>query len=98
MDCLLAYNAIIRRPTLNVWRVAISIYHLLLKFPTDYRIGEARGDQVAARECYVAMLEMDEQVTTMNIEERWVNVELTEALETISLDEGHPDRVTRISM
>ena len=83
---------------LNAWRVAISIYHLLLKFPTEYRIGEAGGDHVAACECYVAMLEMDEQVTTMNIEERWVNVELTEALETISLDKGHLDRVTHISM
>ena len=55
---------------LNAWRVAISIYHLLLKFPTEYRIGESGGDQVAACECYVAMLEMDEQVTTMNIEVR----------------------------
>ena len=52
---------------------------------------------MAARECYVAMLEMDEQVTTMNIEERQVNVEPTEGLETISLDEGHLNWVTRIN-
>ena len=52
---------------------------------------------MVARECYVAMLEMDEQVNTMNIEERWVNVEPIEGLETISLDEGHPNWVTRIS-
>ena len=63
----------------------------------EYGIGEARGDHVATRECYVALLEMDKQVTTMNIEERWVNVEPTEELETIALDEEHPDRVTRIS-
>ena len=35
------------------------------------------------------MLEMDEQLTTMNIEERQVNVELMEGLETISLDDEH---------
>ena len=53
---------------------------------------------MAARECYVAMLKMDEQMTTMNIEERRVNVEPMEGLETISLDERHPNWVTRISM
>ena len=42
---------------------------------------------MATRECYVAMLEMDKQVATMNIEERWVNIVPTEELETISLDE-----------
>ena len=69
VDCSSAYIAIIRQPTLNAWRVATSTYHLLLKFPTEYGIRKARGDQMKARECYVAMLEMDEQVTTMNIEE-----------------------------
>ena len=37
------------------------------------------------------MLEIDEQMTTMNIEERRMNVESTEGLETISLDEEHAD-------
>ena len=53
---------------------------------------------MVARECYVAMLEMDEQMTTMNIEEWRVNVELTEELETVPLDEEHVDRITRIDM
>ena len=43
---------------------------------------------MVTRECYVAMLEMDEQVTTMNIKERWVKVELTEELETIPLEKN----------
>ena len=51
---------------------------------------------MAARECYVALLEMDKQVTTMNIEKRWVNVEPTEELETIPLDKEPPNWVTRI--
>ena len=96
VDCSSAYNAIIGSLMLNAWKAVTSTYHLLLKFPTEYRIGEARGDHVAAWECYVALLKMDKQVTTMNIEERWVNVEPTEELETIPLDEEHPDRVTHI--
>ena len=84
VDYSSTYNAIIRRPTLNAWGATTSIYRLLLKFPTKNGIGEARGDQVAVRECYVAMLEMDEIVTTMNIEERRVNVEPTKELETVS--------------
>ena len=39
----------------------------------------------------MVMLEMEEQMTTMNIEEQRVNVEPTEGLETISLDEGRLD-------
>ena len=42
------------------------------------------------------MLEMDEQMITMNIEEQWVNVESTKGLETISLDEEHADQITCI--
>ena len=53
---------------------------------------------MAARECYVAMLEMDKQLTTMNIEEQRVDVELMEELQDISLDKEHPDRITCIDM
>ena len=65
----------------------MSTYHLSVKFPTEYRVGQVQGDQLAARECYLAMLAMDEQVQTMNIEARRVVAEPTEALENISLDE-----------
>jgi hypothetical protein len=56
VNCPSAYNAIIGRPTLNRLRAVTSTYHLLLKFPTEHGIGEVRGDQVAARECYLASL------------------------------------------
>ena len=97
VDCSSAYNVIIGRLTFNVWRAATSTHHLLLKFPMDFGIGEARGDQMAAWECYTAMLEMDEQMTTMKIEDRRVNIEPIEGLETISLDDEHVDWITRIS-
>ena len=60
VNCSSAYNGILGRPTLNSWKAATSTYHLMIKFPTEYGIGELRGDQVAARECYIAMLEMED--------------------------------------
>ena len=38
------YNAIVGRPTLNSWKAVTSTYHLMIKFPTDYGVGELRGD------------------------------------------------------
>ena len=62
VDCSSAYNAILGRPTLNSWKAVTSTYHLMIKFPTDYGIGELQRNQVTARECYVAMMEMDEHI------------------------------------
>ena len=62
VDCSSSYNAIIGRPTLNSWKTVTSTYHLSVKFPTKYKIGQVQGDQLVARECYVAILAMDEQM------------------------------------
>ena len=96
VDCSSSYNAIIGRPTLNSWKIVTSTYHLSVKFPTENRVGEVQGDQLAAREYYLAMLAMDEQAQMMNIEERRVVAKPTEALENISLDEDDPVKNTRI--
>ena len=96
VDCSSSYNAIIGRPILNSWKAVTSTYHLSIKFPTEHRVEQVQGDQLAARECYLAMLAMDEQLQTMNIEEKRVVVEPTEALEDISLDENNPKRYTRV--
>ena len=58
--CSSSYNAIIGRPTLNSWKAVTSTYHLSVKFPTEHGVGEVQGDQLAGRECYLAMLAMDE--------------------------------------
>ena len=60
VDCLSAYNAILGRPTLNSWKAVTLTYHVMIKFPTDYGVGELCGSQMAARECYVAMMEMED--------------------------------------
>ncbi|XP_050276061.1 uncharacterized protein LOC126718038 [Quercus robur] len=96
VDCSSSYNAIIGRPTLNSWRAVMSTYHLSVKFPTDYGVGQVQGDQLAARECYLAMLATDEQVQTMTIEEKRVVVEPIEVLEDVPLDERNPERCTRV--
>ena len=49
-----------------------------------------------ARECYLAMMALNEQVQTMSIEERRFVVEPTEVLEDIPLEEGNLEKFTRI--
>ena len=96
VDCSSSYNAIIRRPTLNNWKTVTSTYHLSIKFLTKHGIGQVQGDQLAARECYLAMFAMDEQVQKMSIEETRVVVEPTEVLEDVLLQEDDPENFTRI--
>ena len=40
VDCSSSYNAIIGRPTLNSWKAVTSTYHLSVKFPTEYGVGD----------------------------------------------------------
>ena len=96
VDCSLSYNAIIGRPSLNSWKAVKSTYHISVKFPTQYGVRQVQGDQLAARECYLAILAMDEQFQMMNIEEIRVVAEPTKALENISLDEDNHERSTRV--
>ena len=56
VDYSSSYNAIIRRPTLNSWKAVTSTYHLSVKFPTECGIGQVQGDQLTAKECYLAMM------------------------------------------
>lgn len=51
---MLAYNAIFGRLALNRLREVTSTYHLLMHFPMDKGVEEVKGDQAAARECYMA--------------------------------------------
>ena len=51
---------------------------------------------MAARECYIAMLKMDDHLQTMCIEEQWTVAEPLEVLEEITLDDSRPDQTTKI--
>ena len=95
VDCPSSYNVIIGRPTLNKWKSAISTYCLKVKFPTENGVGEVRGDQVLARECYQAVLAAKEN-HTWTIKEK--EEDTIEALEEIELMEGKTTKTTRIGM
>ena len=91
VDCSSAYNAILGCLTLNSWKAITSTYHLMIKFPTEYEVGEVRGDQVAMCECYIAMLEMDDHLQTKCIEEQRTVAEPVEGLEEVLLDDSKPE-------
>ena len=71
----------------------MSIYCLKVKFPTESRVSEVKGDQVLARECYQAMLAAKENHTWM-IEEK--EKDKVEALKTVELVKGDAIKTTRI--
>ena len=56
VDCPSSYNVILGWLMLNRLKAATSTYYLKVKFPTPHGIGEIRGDQLLAWECYQAML------------------------------------------
>ena len=93
VDCSSSYNVIIGRPTLNRWKVGTSTYYLKVKFPTENGVGEVKGDQVLARECYQSVLAAKENHTWMIKEKEEDKVE---ALEIVELVEGEAAKMTRI--
>ena len=48
------------------------------------------------RECYIAMLEMDDRLQIMCIEKQRTVAEPKEGLEEVLLDNSRPERTTRI--
>ena len=95
VDCPSSYNVIIGRPTLNRRKAVRSTYCLKVKFPTDNEVGEVRGDQILARECYQAVLAAKENHTWV-IEEEGENK--VEVLETVTLIEDEITKMMRIGM
>ena len=68
----------------------------MIKFSTDYGVGELCGNQVAVRECYIAMLEMDDHQQTIYIREQWAVAEPVEELKEVTLDDSRPEQKTRM--
>ena len=62
----------------------------MIKFLTDYGVGELRRSQMAARKCYIAMMEMEDQVQALSIEEHRTVTEPVEKLEKIPLNSSDP--------
>ena len=51
---------------------------------------------MAARECYIAMMEIDDHLQAMNIEEHRTTTEPVEKLEEVLLDDSDHRRTTKI--
>ena len=93
VDSPSSYNVIIGRPTLNPWKAATSTYCLKVKFQTEQGVGEIKGDQVLARECYQVVLALKEN-HMWTIEEK--APEIVEKLEMIVVVEGSPAKTTQV--
>ncbi|CAL8132253.1 unnamed protein product [Prunus armeniaca] len=74
IDCPTAYNVILGRPAMAQMKVFISTHMLMLKFPTPYGTGTARGDQLGARSCYASA------VKSTNRQHRGEALAVTQAL------------------
>ena len=79
------------KPSLNAIRVIPSA-HMVVKFPTENRVGMVRGDQRVARECYLASMKQ-KAVDSIHMDELYMRNELntrpmpSEELEPVHLDD-----------
>ncbi|GFZ11327.1 hypothetical protein Acr_22g0007250 [Actinidia rufa] len=62
VDCPSPYNSILGRPTLGRFKPITSTYHLKMKFPTLTGIGEVKGDQKVARQCFISAMKVETSV------------------------------------
>ncbi|KAL2248675.1 UNVERIFIED_CONTAM: hypothetical protein Sindi_2341200 [Sesamum indicum] len=69
VDTPFTYNVILGRPGLNSFRAVISTYHMKMKFPTEYGIGEVSCDQKEARKCYNLSLKGEPKVKKQKTKE-----------------------------
>ncbi|XP_028071749.1 uncharacterized protein LOC114274078 [Camellia sinensis] len=97
------YNAILGRPWIHQMEAVPSTYHQLVRFPTKYGVEEIRGDQVAAKHCFIAAMktkQVCDQVQMVEVPDQPVledvggvpTEKMVEDLETVLVEEGNPDK------
>lgn len=79
------YNTILGHSTLNNLKAVPSTYHLKTKFPMDAEMGEIRGEQVLAQECYTRKLRHGEKEVKI-VEEAQGTTELPPSLTLANWD------------
>ncbi|KAK3000492.1 hypothetical protein RJ639_022531 [Escallonia herrerae] len=96
----LAYNAILGRTALNQLKAVVSTYHMKMKFSTENGVGEVKGDQVVARQCYMASCRNRASETLMiedlRDETKVERGKPTEDLMDIKLYPGNQEKTVRI--
>ncbi|KAL2253186.1 uncharacterized protein LOC105168579 [Sesamum indicum] len=104
VDMPFAYNVILGRPGLNSYMAVVSTYHLKMKFPTQYGIGEVVCDQIEAKRCYNLSLGKGEKKEKKKLhgakKEEWQTLK-TGRLEPVGhkeveLIQGDPSKTTKI--
>lgn len=58
LNCPTSYNIILGRLWIHAMKAVPSIYHLIVKFPTPWGVGEIKGDQRIAKECYKEIMKI----------------------------------------
>ena len=83
------------RPAVNRLKAAMLTYYLKVKFPAAHGVGEIRGDQFLARECYQATLTFGENHTWV-INEPEPILELSETPHEVEIVPGDLTKVLKI--
>ncbi|KAK3023717.1 hypothetical protein RJ639_042727 [Escallonia herrerae] len=95
-----AYNAILGRPALNRLQAIVSTYHLKMKFPTEHGIGEVKGDQTTARQCYATSCRSKNKealiIEDLREDTKMQRGEPVEDLVSIEVYPGEKDKTVRI--
>ncbi|KAK2998462.1 hypothetical protein RJ639_024206 [Escallonia herrerae] len=95
-----AYNAILGQTALNQLRAVVSTYHMKMKFPTENGVGEVKGDQAVARQCYMASCRNRANETLMiedlRDETKAERGKPAEDLFDIELYPGNQEKTTRV--
>ncbi|GAV64575.1 hypothetical protein CFOL_v3_08093 [Cephalotus follicularis] len=98
------YNAIVGRPGLNMLEVIVSTRHLTVKFPTRFGVGEVRGDQEVARQCYKTTISdkgKDKVLPIANVDLRGdMEPERPQPVEDVlqvPMEEGNNEKVFQVS-
>ncbi|GAV86480.1 hypothetical protein CFOL_v3_29910 [Cephalotus follicularis] len=97
------YNAIIGHPCLNLLEAIVSTRHLVMKFPMRFGVGEVRGDQQVARQCYKTVVMDNGKEKFLSI----TNVELrgdveperpqpVEEVLQVPLEEGNEEKIIQV--
>ncbi|XP_028116466.1 uncharacterized protein LOC114314209 [Camellia sinensis] len=97
------YNAILGRTWIHQMEAVPSTYHQLVRFPTKYGVEEIRGDQMAAKHCFIAAMktkQVCDQVQMVEVPDQPVledvggvpTEKMVEDLETVLVEEGNPDK------
>ncbi|VFQ60552.1 unnamed protein product [Cuscuta campestris] len=101
VDIKCVHNAILGRPGINMVGAVISMPHLCMKFHTPGGVGEVKGDQRNARECYaraVKKMTKGVNVISQEITKGETREKLEPEAETVEIElhPGDSSRMVRI--